>query len=255
MACLEAAMAEHMESVVQSRAEGASKVRLVADPMITVSQIQDIFQNYMTYKKTGDLWSLVCPPPSGPGWHTPVCGPWISKVIGLLYDFLSIAENTKLQSTKVQKALQVLYTNKVLTVSVPKNSKLEDVLDKMDTAVRILLAMLRTLKTCETLKAKVFRMLSREEQVRIELCLDKIKLPANFWSPSSEEELGKPKSVCTAIVPYEAEAKSLPGASRLPLALSLPEAKKCKVEEKEPVSIMPHSLKPVPSIFERILKG
>ena len=64
------------------------------------------------------------------------------KVIGLLYDFLSIAENTKLQSTKVQKALQVLYTNKVLTVSVPKNSKLEDVLDKMDTAVRILLAML-----------------------------------------------------------------------------------------------------------------
>ena len=60
MACLEAAMAEHMESVVQSRAEGASKVRLVADPMITVSQIQDIFQNYMTYKKTGDLWSLVC---------------------------------------------------------------------------------------------------------------------------------------------------------------------------------------------------
>ena len=214
MACLEAAMAEHMESVVQSRAEGASKVRLVADPMITVSQIQDIFQNYMTYKKTGDLWSLVCPPPSGPtsfGWHTPVCGPWISKVIGLLYDFLSIAENTKLQSTKVQKALQVLYTNKVLTVSVPKNSKLEDVLDKMNTAVRIPLAMLRTLKTSETLKAKVFRMLSREEQVRIELCLDKIKLPANFWSPTSEEELGKPKSVCTAIVLMKLKQRACQG--------------------------------------------
>lgn len=124
---------------------------------------------------------------------------------------LSHAENTKLQSTKVQKALQVLYTNKVLTVSVPKNSKLEDVLDKMDTAVRIPLAMLRTLKTSETLKAKVFRMLSREEQVRIELCLDKIKLPANFWSPTSEEELGKPKSVCTAIVLMKLKQRACQG--------------------------------------------
>ena len=50
----------------------------------------------MVHHNCRDLWSLVCPPPGGPltlTWSTPVCGPWLLKVVGLLYDLLVIAPN------------------------------------------------------------------------------------------------------------------------------------------------------------------
>ena len=92
MACLEAAFAERKEASNQKKAEGAQKVRLVANPLVTVSQLEDVLHSFLKHRQTGDLLSLVCPtPPAGPcnfGWHTPPSGPWLSKAIGLLYDLV-----------------------------------------------------------------------------------------------------------------------------------------------------------------------
>ena len=134
------------------KSEGAQKVRLVANPLVSVSQLEDVLHSFMKHRQTGDLLSLVCPPPAGPqnfGWHTPPSGPWLSKAIGLLYDLVGLASNTKLQSIKVMKAMQNLHRGNVLTVS----GKPEDVLDKCDLCVRVLMSMLRTAKTNENLRS------------------------------------------------------------------------------------------------------
>ena len=47
------------------KAEGAQKVRLVANPFVTVSQLEDVLHSFMQYRQSGDLLSLVCPPPIG----------------------------------------------------------------------------------------------------------------------------------------------------------------------------------------------
>ena len=189
MACLEAAFAERKEASNQKKAEGAQKVRLVANPLVTVSQLEDVLHSFLKHRQTGDLLSLVCPPPAGPcnfGWHTPPSGPWLSKAIGLLYDLVGLAENTKLHSSKVMKAMQNLQKMNVLTVT----GKPEDVLDKCDLCIRVLMAMLRTAKTNENLRSRAFRLLIRDEQVKIEMTLDRVSLPPAFWVPEDEE---KPK--------------------------------------------------------------
>ena len=120
MACLEAAFAERKEVSNLKKAEGAQKVRLVANPLVTVSQLEDVLHSFLKHRQTGDLLSLVCPPPAGPcnfGWHTPPSGPWLSKAIGLLRDLVGLAENTKLHSSKVMKAMQNLQKMNVLTVT------------------------------------------------------------------------------------------------------------------------------------------
>lgn len=130
---------------------------------------------------------LCAPPPSGPsnfGWHTPPSGPWLCKVIGLLYDLVGLASNTKLQSVKVMKAMQNLHKGNVLTVT----GKPEDVLDKCDLCIRALMAMLRTAKTNENLRSRAFRLLTRDEQVKIEMTLERVSLPPSFWVPEDEEK-------------------------------------------------------------------
>ena len=116
--------------------------RLVADPTITVSQVARCFQSFLEYKGTTCLWSQICPPPAGPlsyTWQTPPHAPWLVKTSGLLFELTSIAPNTKLLQMVVQKSLRVLIGDKV--ISVPDGKKAEDLVDKMDTTVRILLNM------------------------------------------------------------------------------------------------------------------
>ena len=63
MACLEAAFAEKKELTNLKKSEGAQKVRLVANPLVIVSQLEDVLHSFMKHRQTGDLLSLVCPPP------------------------------------------------------------------------------------------------------------------------------------------------------------------------------------------------
>ena len=47
-----------MESTLASDTAAPSKpIRLVADPNISVDQIQKVFKEYLEYKKSADAWS------------------------------------------------------------------------------------------------------------------------------------------------------------------------------------------------------
>ena len=195
MASLEAALAEKSQSVALAKQQMSTKqVRLVADPAITVDSIMNAFRSFMQHHQTNDLWSLVCPPPGGPlsfHWGTPVSSCWCVKVSGLTYDLLTVAPNTKLQSVKVMKALKALLSQGNLVVGFkgrgePKSES--DAFDRIDIAVRLQLCHVRQIKTNEALKAKIFRDLSRQEQLKMELVLEKVVLPPELFIGQAVEE-------------------------------------------------------------------
>ena len=135
MASLAAALVERQKVAALERAERAQRVRLVADPLVTVQDLHRVLGHYLDFKQCSDLWSLISPPPGGPisvTWQTPVNGSWLSKVAGLLYDLVGLApNNTKLLSSKVVKALRVLLERKQLELC-PRQGNTQDILDRMD---------------------------------------------------------------------------------------------------------------------------
>ena len=187
MASLAAALVERQKVAALERAERAQRVRLVADPLVTVQDLHRVLGHYLDFKKCSDLWSLISPPPGGPisvTWQTPVNGSWLSKVAGLLYGLVA-----KLLSSKVVKALRVLLERKQLELR-PRQGSTQDILDRIDLTLRILLTMVRTLKTSPSTKTKVYRSLSIQEQQEVDMILEKVCLPAEFVSQGFDPEEG-----------------------------------------------------------------
>ena len=252
MAALSAALDERMRALSDERCQKqSSRLRLTADPNISVCQIQKVLTQYLHHKSSKDMWALICPPPSGPityGWHTHPHGEWLSKVAGLLFDLLEIAPNSKLQSVKLVKSLKAMHANKDLEVQPKKGQSCEDVFDQIDLTVRILMSMVRSLKLSPVDKAKVWRSIPRKDQVCLEMVLEKVVLPAEFMKMNSssssllvDDETNVGESVtmakqeendsrqCTAMVPYKGPPEPQPAA---------------KAGKQ--------SIKPLPNIFSKI---
>lgn len=102
-----AALQQELSLVAVERSDRTRKqkhFRLVADPSIAVSRIESTLQGYMDHCESKVLWNLVCPPASGPSVVSWQCQPnpeWLVKTMGLLFDMVIIAPNTKLQGAKV----------------------------------------------------------------------------------------------------------------------------------------------------------
>ena len=63
MANLEAGLAVKEQNMAAARqATQSKKVRLVADPAISVNSLSIMFRQFLEFRKTDDLWSLVSPP-------------------------------------------------------------------------------------------------------------------------------------------------------------------------------------------------
>lgn len=187
MAALEAAFNQARKSQLEKT--GNKKVRLVADANITPRELQKVFVSYCNFKGSGDLWSLVAPPPGGPmtfGWKTTVCADWVARTIGLYWDLSLVAPNTKLLGQTVRRALKLMLDDRTLVISPGKEPA--DVIDKIDTTVRIVFGMLRTLKTQQDDKKKAFRQLSAGDQAKVELVLGNIKLPVDYVNEDDDDE-------------------------------------------------------------------
>ncbi len=96
--------------------------------------------------------------------------------------------------TKLQKAMRCLYAQKDMTI--PDGRKLDEMLDKLDFAVRTLMCMLRQLK-CSEMSGHTpgfWAMLSEKETFALKSVLAKVKLPfsrsATFADLGDEEESG-----------------------------------------------------------------
>ena len=59
--------------------------------------------------------------------------------------------------------------------------KVADAIDRMSLSLRIVLSMLKTIKTNKTIKGRVVRNLSNQEQVKLNMVLKKVVLPKEFF--------------------------------------------------------------------------
>eukprot|EP00434_Breviolum_minutum_P023909 symbB.v1.2.021099.t1/scaffold1717.1/size104954/2 len=187
MAALDALVQERMRQDKDDRCvKQANRIRLIADPSMSVQGLQVCVKNFLSHKQTQDLWLCISPPPGTPstyGWHSPPHGEWLTKASGLLYELLAVAENSKIHSTKLCKALKVLYDQKDLQVPLNhghKQGSLQDEFDKYDFTIRVLMAMLRKLRASAQIKANVFRSLCKKDQTVLEILLAKVQLPQEF---------------------------------------------------------------------------
>lgn len=188
MAGLEAAYRQEQALLLQ-QPDSKSVQRLVADPNMSVRDIASALGSYMRHHGTSDLWALVAPPPTAPTritWKTPPCPDWVCKVMGLHYELLDIAPNTKVASVKLQRAIMTLHSEKAL--HVPDNKRLEDHVERIDVAIRTTLAMIRTLHETQKLKNRVLQMITAKDTHMLKLTLAKVNIPSNTAPAQDDEE-------------------------------------------------------------------
>ena len=155
----------------------ASKPRLVADPNIAVGDIQSALEAWCMFKASNNLWGTVCPPIEGPAdfsFKTRPRGPWLAKTMGLLFDLLIIAPNTKLSSMKLKSAVSNMIETMVISNPTTKNT--QDFIDMIDTTIRVLLGMIRDTFVDSEKKATVVKYLSVRQQGELS-CLGKSETP------------------------------------------------------------------------------
>ena len=183
----------------------SSKFRLVANPLVSVSSLQTAMTKFLVSKGDKRLWSLIAPPPGCPqsyGWHTSPQGEWLAKVASLLYELVLVAENTKINSKKLSSALDAMEKNKDIELASCRKETSQDVKDKIDLTLRILLAMVRNIKANSSLKSKVYRMIPKNDQLRIDILLEKVVLPPELMGGMVVEE--EEKEPVPEVIPPEA---------------------------------------------------
>lgn len=251
MARLDAAF-EEVSMMGKDMSKRNQKTRLVADPMISVGQLQNTFEQFMRYRKSTDFWELVAPPASLAiaNWQTPPNPQWIAKTMNLLYDILEFAPNTKLQASKVYKALHTLFINK--SMHIDHKLKVADAIDRMSLSLRIVLSMLKTIKTNETIKGRVMRNLSNQEQVKLNMVLKKVVLPKEFYDEVHEQDEDDSQEQLD-LQPMQALVVAQPEPKKIATPQAAPSpSPPCSTSQKNSCLF---SLAPLPGIFQRILKG
>ena len=161
--------------------------------------------------------------------------------MNLLYDILEFAPNTKLQASKVYKALHTLFINK--SMHIDHKLKVADAIDRMSLSLRIVLSMLKTIKTNETIKGRVMRNLSNQEQVKLNMVLKKVVLPKEFFEEVHEQDEDDSQEQLD-LQPMQALVVAQPAAPQTAPSPSPPSQKSSTL----------FSLAPLPVIFGKILK-
>lgn len=204
MAALAAGVKQKEDQAALERSlKQGTRVRLLADRGISAAALQSQLGEFLRFQKSKDLWCYIAPPPTGPqqyGWHTYPHPEWLAKTAPMLYDLVGLAPNTKLQSSKLVTCLKGLMDSNELEVQVKQGRSVQDTLDQLDLTIRILLNMVRTVKCQELQRIKVQRSLSKQDWMKIELVLDRVKLPAELMAAGSlgalEEEEVPLRTIC-----------------------------------------------------------
>eukprot|EP00435_Cladocopium_sp_Y103_P070777 s140_g36.t1 len=263
MSALDAAVHARMAAAAEEKGnKQSSRFRLIADATISVHSIQAVLTKYCELKQEKQLWSLICPPPTGPmsyGWHSKPDGPWLMKVAGLLYDLLAICPNTKLVSKKVVAALKGMEQSFSAEFPHTKHLSKSDLMDKVDVTLRVLLSMMRQLKCSQVLKSRTYRMLSKADQCKMDIMLDRVVLPPELIGNENfeDEERYEGDIYMTS---FEGSEKSLEVASAMTSCQLVPvDKQQVKAHVPSPCrasggqNMACRSVKPLPAIFGRIL--
>lgn len=218
MAGLEAALNAMVATQPSPCQSKPKRPRLVADPRITADDLAEVYHMYCAWKGDKDIYGLVCPPPSGPrtlAWSSKPHAAYMAKLSGLMFDMVKLAPNGKIASTRNIAGLRGLLEKNVIVNNVPGKSS-ASFLDSVDSMVRILLGMYRDVKRDEKAQESIYlrtmRGCSRAERNRIQLVLDRMKLPDSYDEDddAGESDDGQPfytssdfsKNGGSAIVPF-----------------------------------------------------
>ena len=255
MAALAAAVKQKEDQAALERSlKQGTRVRLLADRGISAAALQSQLGEFLRFKNSKDLWCYIAPPPTGPqqyGWHTYPHPEWLAKTAPMLYDLVGLAPNTKLQSSKLVTSLKGLLDAKELDINVKQGRSVQDSLDQLDLTIRILLNMVRTLKCQELQRIKVQRSLSKQDWMKIELVLDRVKLPAEMMAAGSLGALGEEevplRTICaTSNMDGQRDASPVASSSSV---LSLVPYQPVKQQKQQGASLS--QLRSLPAVFQK----
>ena len=196
------------------------KTRMVADPSIGVSDLQDCLKTFLDAAQAQKPICLLqfLTPPSGVTAKSAPCGPWLVQLAPLLALYLGPATNGVIPSKRHKQALQNL--DEKMGLNNTKKST-QDWVDLCDDWLRLSLAQLRSLLTTEGAKQRLYRKLDADQQATIDQLLSKLDCGSGLASRSSAEDLesnGSPssKGLCLDMVCVTAPIqKSTESSSRV----------------------------------------
>ena len=109
--------------------------------------------------------------------------------------------NTKIQSTRLIKALKTMYESKDLDLETSTTRTVQDCLGRLDFTVMVLMSQVRQLKPSPSLKTKMFRNMSKKEQLGLDLILGKTTFQADALNRTIS--MGPLPEECLSLVPWQ----------------------------------------------------
>ena len=194
-------------------------------------------------------------PPAGVHWKSSPHPGYLSRVSQLLVEYCKVAPNGVLPAKKHKQAIQNIDKQRLLNYT-KKTS--EDFSDTLDDWIRMCLSRCRSLRSCETKKARCFRRADTAQVAALEEILALITV-VNEASGSSGS--GSP---CLALVPAAATPVATPPSSsppsRHPSTADLDEEKMEPVKVHSPMpkkagSASSSDLSPLPKSKGLFLQG
>ena len=135
----------------------AVRVRVVADPSIGVSDLEQVLTTFLDEHDVGgkkaNLFEYLRPP-TGCHWKSSPNPGYLARISKLLMHYCQLAPNGVLPAKKHKQAIQAVDCQRSLNQT--KKSP-EDFSDMLDDWVRMSLSHCRSLRSCETAKARCFR--------------------------------------------------------------------------------------------------
>ena len=135
----------------------AVRVRVVADPSIGVSDLEQVLTTFLDEHDVGgkkaNLFEYLRPP-TGCHWKSSPNPGYLARISKLLMHYCQLAPNGVLLAKKHKQAIQAVDCQRSLNQT--KKSP-EDFSDMLDDWVRMSLSHCRSLRSCETAKARCFR--------------------------------------------------------------------------------------------------
>ena len=188
---------EVAEQAKKSELVKKKSFRVVADPLISAKQLENIIAMHVSWTGDKDIFSQIHPPASSPrsvGWNSRPDAAWLEKTAGLIYDYVSICTNGKIVATKHQVAIRSLLADKVITK--PEGTVEAKFVDDVDILIRLVLKMYRSTKNDEGDYKRVMAKVGNKGALKIQAVLDKLKVEAD--SPDEDPSESSPVPVYTA---------------------------------------------------------
>ena len=169
------------------RMERASKPRLIADPAVSVPELMKVIRDFVVLKDCKDVYSLVVPAGHRTfSWKTAVDPNWLLRMSGLVFDFLAVAPNSKVQGKKLELTLKKMLESGDLKNETKRDDK--SYIDSVNQLIRISLSQFRTLKMDVSKRELCYKKLTSKERKAFNLVLDRMQLPADYENQLSDEE-------------------------------------------------------------------